>query len=300
MSRTMRAEPGRLRSVVLGGIVAIAAPASSVAAQDPGPVVTDRPDRTESAAVVTPGFVQVETGWTFTREREGSVEVTAHSLPETLVRVGVLPWLEGRVGIAGWQFTEAEAEDSPSVPTTSQSGFGDAFVGAKVRLVEGNGSRPAVALLGHLSLPVGEDPFGGERADPSVRATVAHELPAGLSLGWNVGVEWETVSDEFSLAEADGSAPASSSTRSDFSSTRSDVIYTVALGIPVAGPVGAFVEAFGALGVQEVRPDRHGLDGGLTLLLTESLQLDASAGFGLSDAADDLFLGAGLSFRLPR
>ena len=41
----------------------------------------------------------------------------------------------------------------------------------------------------------------------------------------------------------------------------------------------------------------HYLDGGLTFLLTDDLQLDWRAGFGLNDASDDFFTGVGFVFR---
>ena len=42
------------------------------------------------------------------------------------------------------------------------------------------------------------------------------------------------------------------------------------------------------------------VDGGLTLLLTDIVQLDISVGSGLWGSTDDVFVSAGLSFRLPR
>lgn len=42
--------------------VALLVPAT-LAGQDPGSLVTDRPDQTESAEAVPSGFVQLELGW---------------------------------------------------------------------------------------------------------------------------------------------------------------------------------------------------------------------------------------------
>lgn len=43
----------------------------------------------------------------------------------------------------------------------------------------------------------------------------------------------------------------------------------------------------------------NSFDGGFTYLLRDDLQVDASAGVGLSDDADDWFVGLGLSLRFP-
>jgi hypothetical protein len=51
-------------------------------------------------------------------------------------------------------------------------------------------------------------------------------------------------------------------------------------------------------GADEART-QHYLNGGFTYLVSDDIQLDLRAGFGLSDAADDFFAGPGLSIRFP-
>lgn len=53
-------------------------------------LVTDRPDQTESSAVVPPGYVQVETGWSLSRNQEGGIRTNTHAFPGTLFRIGAL------------------------------------------------------------------------------------------------------------------------------------------------------------------------------------------------------------------
>ncbi|HSL81608.1 MAG TPA: transporter, partial [Thermoanaerobaculia bacterium] len=69
--------------------------------------MTDRPDQTESAAVVEPGYVQVETGVLFSRHGDGPDEVEVVEGPGTLVRIGVGGRTELRLGWAGWVRQEA-------------------------------------------------------------------------------------------------------------------------------------------------------------------------------------------------
>jgi len=53
-------------------------------------LVTDRPDQTESSVVVSPGYVQIETGWSLSRHQEGGVHTNTHAFPGTLFRIGAL------------------------------------------------------------------------------------------------------------------------------------------------------------------------------------------------------------------
>jgi hypothetical protein len=80
----------------------------------------------------------------------------------------------------------------------------------------------------------------------------------------------------------------------------SEGIYTLVISGPLSPRLSAFAETFGAVPVGSERPGRVSLDGGFTYLLRENLQLDISGGVGLDADADDWFLGAGASVRVPR
>ena len=75
--------------------------------------------------------------------------------------------------------------------------------------------------------------------------------------------------------------------------------YTVALGMDVSNRWGAFVEVFGDLPVEVPGGAANSVDGGFTFLVRDNLQLDLSAGAGLTDGVPDRFLGLGLSVRIP-
>ncbi len=272
--------PLALGAAVVAGVV-LAAP--DLSAQDAPPLVTDRPDQTESTAVVSPGFAQLELGWTVSEASDGVEEVRAHTLPEALVRIGVLPRVELRVGLPSWSSVEAEVEDSE----LRMEGLGDASLGLKLGLVEGGGRAPSLALLGGTTIPTGEEGVGSERADPSFRLAASGDLGERLSLGVNVGVQWAT---ESVAGPADGPAV----------DTGADFLYTAALGIAMTDRVGLFLESFGFAGLEASRAARHSLDGGFTVLIAPNLQLDVRAGAGVDDDAEDWFLGAGFALRLPR
>lgn len=263
----------------------LSAMATAALAQGPGPLVTDRPDQTESASVVGVKYIQLELGWLLTEEAGADLRVRRHAVPGLLVRIGVLARrLEARLGFAGWMRTHNQpAADSGFV----RSGVGDLDVGLKVRLLDAVGARPDVALIGTLNLPTGDAAFSRLRADPTLLVAFASELSPVAGVGYNIGAEWSTGCDP---AVADACV---------------EVItvylpYTLAFGFAVGERVGVFLESFGALPVGDTEVARHSLDGGLTLRVRDNLQLDVSGGIGLNGAAEDWLVGAGVALRLPR
>ncbi len=54
------------------------------------PLITDRPDFTESTEAVPAGHLQLEAGYTFTFDREGTDRTRHHTAPELLFRIGLV------------------------------------------------------------------------------------------------------------------------------------------------------------------------------------------------------------------
>jgi len=225
-------------------------------------MVTDRPDATESSSVIQPGYIQAELGWLYTKGEEKS-----HEVPQTLLRIGVVDRVELRLGWAGYKNETSSG---------GADGVGDFEVGVKIFLAEEQGLRPEIALMGGVSVPSWDDDVASDEVDPGFRFAFSHTLSDTFSLGYNLGAEWAT---------EDGD-------------TLSSFIYTVAVGAGLSNRIGAYAEFFGDIGMS-ASGVVHSFDGGFTYLLRENLQLDAFAGVGLSDDADDWFAGTGLSFRFP-
>ncbi len=262
---------------ICGALVLATAPLAAARAQEQGPLVTDRPDQTESTATVALGFVQLELGWVMERDVEADVSSTVHAVPQALARVGVAAGLEARVGFGGW--IRQSVEDAPGSPAVS--GLGDLDLGAKYRLHGGAGLRPSVAVIGSVTLPTGEEGVGVERASPAVRLALASELGEHVGLGYNVGLEWDAQRDAAGRLE-----------------TLTDLVYTLALGIALGPRVGTFAEVFGSFALADAGSSAHLVDGGLTYLVSDAVQVDVSGGGGFAGDPVDWFLGAGLSLRL--
>lgn len=245
----------------------------AAASQEPGPsepepLVTDRPDFTESAETVARGRVQVEGGYTFT-EGDGGDE---HSFGEVLVRVGIAPRFELRLGIDSWIRLD------PAGPEPGADGFVDPSLGAKAVLRVDDDERlasPQLALLFGATLPLGSTELREPHAQPFAVLAASWGLTETVSLGANLGA---------ALASAGGEQ-------------YGELSASVAAGFGVTDKLGVFVELFGFLPEDDGGPSTSYLDAGITRLLSNDLQLDFRVGVGLDDDADDLFAGIGVAWR---
>ena len=237
------------------------------------PLVTDRPDVTESSSTVKPGSWQLETGITFSREEDFGPDVDVLQLFSTLARVGLTERLELRVGIDGWF-------DADAGPAGGDDGLGDTNVGIKWYLGEEKGQRPEMALIAGTTLPTGQDSFSSGKPDPFVIGAFSHTLSDDVSLGYNLGLAAESVELPFGGEE-----------------TETVALGSLAVGIGLNDRWSAFTEVFGTTTLSDGDGDPIGFDTGLTYLWNDDVQLDVFVGLGINDDAADGFLGFGLSFR---
>lgn len=249
-----------------------------VIAEEP-PLITDRPDQTESAYTVPRGLFQLEAGWGYGEGRDAMTEVAFQAFPQALFRIGLNAILELRIGVPG---IEIDRIDTITGSSTVR-GLVDATVGFKTVITEEKGALPRTAFLGTLLVPSGDDEFTSDRVDPSFRFVFSNTLSSRLSLGYNLGVVWLTEPDEQGKLD-----------------TLSLFDWTVALGIAATDRFGVFVEAFGLAPIDSDARTLTSLDAGLTYGLTPRLQLDGSISAGLSSDAPDWTVGLGISFRFPR
>ncbi len=246
-----------------------------MAKSDPGgPLIPDRPGFYCGSLPVPAGFFHVESGFSYQWFREAGFHADSLSTP-VVVRVGVFDHFEVRFGTPG--FVRVSAGDA--FFGTAENGLGGAAVGLKWQFMEPaeNGWGPSMALLFSLNLPVGSDFAKPSRAEPGFVWAADWSLPDSFSLSTNLGV----------------SAPYDGALEKRFA----DVFFAAALGRGVGPNTGLFIEIAGQ------RPEEgHGeaevyLDGGVTHLVNEDLQLDLSVTRGLTNDSADWAVGAGVSLR---
>lgn len=234
------------------------------------PLVTDRPDFTESTLAVPLGRVQLEAGLTFTRDGAGGGEhAQSITAPEALLRLGLADGFELRLGAPSYAYADDGTDDA--------DGFTDSSIGFKLELAGQEGARPSMAVLASLSLPTGADEFTSDEVDPAVVFAWAYDLgESGWSVAGNAGAS--------SLEDGAGDR------FEEFSAS-------LAVGAPITNELSAYAEYYGFYRNGAGAGPEHYVNGGLTYLLNNNTQLDARVGFSLNGRADDLFAGAGVSFR---
>lgn len=238
------------------------------------PLESDRPDFTESSATVGYGRFQVESGYTYTHDRLGSITRETHDLPELLLRYGVAERLELRLAWEGWIFDHQS--DGANRRVVGENGSTDLECGLKYALTKQDKWLPQSALILAITAPIGSPAFSSQQVDAEVNFCYSWEFTKRLSLNCSTGHRWTgQPGDHFSLLFQSASV--------EYELTKRLHVYS---------------EWF-ALFPGDSLDDRpqHFYDGGCTYLLTPNVQLDWRAGLGLNDAAGGFFTGCGLVIR---
>lgn len=249
-------------------LVLLAVSACATAHVKPGPIITDRPDFTESTETVPAGMVQVEGGYTLAAGGADRV----HSIGELLVRVGVGSRSELRFDASSYTIASSDGETT--------RGFEDLGIGAKVKLVEEaehpGSVRPALSLLLGTSLPTGARAYRERTLQPEIKLAAGWGLSERLSLGANLNHAW--------LSEGGrrfGQQSASAS-----------------FGYSLSEKVGSYFEGFAFSPESPSGPTAKYVNGGLTYQVHDGLQLDARGGARVGAASQDYFVGVGLAWRV--
>lgn len=267
----------RVLALLIVTLCAIASPACAQDGRGAAPwleseIETDRDSFTPATTVVDPGRTIVESSYTFADNRH---TVETHSLPELVARVGVLPWLELRVGWnwevggAGGAFSDVEFGDE-DLGTGAES---DVEFGLKAQTTRQADWIPESAVLIE-----GFTPTYGPANDT--------DLTLGYVFGWTLpnGWKWD------------------SAMRMGTGSEHDDRFSTWAPSSVVKIPLGerwnVHFEYFGLCTEDKaVDSSRHFVSSGFHLLLTENLEIGTRFGFGINGQSSRFFNNVGLGWR---
>ena len=242
----------------------------AVPADPDSAMATDRPDVTEASSTVGAGVLQIETGYTYVRDRSDGDLSQSHSFPETLFRYGTpIDWLELRF---------AANASQEILLTGSSTGIEDIYVGAKLGLTLQDGAFPEMALVPQMTIPTGASGFTSNKVLPG--------------LNWLYG--WD-LNDQISTA---GSSQFNFAVDEESNRDYTEWIQTWTVGYSLHDQVGAYTEWFAHFphGSDSARTE-HYANCGLTFAATADIQFDVRTGMGLNDAAADWFTGIGMAIR---
>ena len=229
-------------------------------AQQLEPITADRPDQTESPFTVPKRYIQAEIGCSYENTRSHSSSIL---IPTTLIKYGLTNRLELRL------ITELEQAKDVSKTYT---GINPVKIGFKTTLIDEKGWIPTIAFLGHLYLaPVASKQNQLDFYAPAFRLSFEHTLSSKISLGYNMGAEW----DGFTADPV--------------------FLYTLTTGYAISEKLGSFIELYGFMPQHDISD--HHIDGGLTYLLNNNMMLDVSGGASIDSHSHSYFLSLGFSFR---
>ena len=235
--------------------------AQTFVAQINEPIQADRPDQTETPAIVPKGMFQVETGFTFQKNDEIS---KTNTLPPALWKYGVNENFELRL------ITEFISE---KIDENTQEGLAPIFIGFKVKLAEEKGIVPKTSFIAHIGIPnAASEKYKTEFYAPEFRFVMQHTLSNKFSLSYNLGAEWDGFSAEPTF------------------------IYTLTSGYSITKKLGSYIELFGFS--PQNQKTNHNFDGGITYLINDNFMLDLSSGFGITKNAPKNYFALGFSFRI--
>lgn len=264
-ARWAPAIPALLATLALAApaVAETVAPGDAVPADSAATIETIEPDRpgfTIGPTVVAPGVVELEGGISY---RSAGVEGD-YRLPELLIRFGAIRRVEVRVGVPDYQRVDISGNTNHRLGTAS---LGFKLQGGP------EGSPNGVALVSALTLPV--DPEDERRIAPDVAVAWKTDLPDLESFGGTLGYAWRSGA---------GRGP--------------DLLNgSLAVTRPINDKIGTFIEW------QFELPRGRGWGGtqffrhGYTWPLPGRLQMDAHGALGLTLAAPDFEVGAGISIQ---
>lgn len=246
-----------LSAVLLSGI------AESQETGSVPPIVTDRPDVTESSIVVPAASFQLENGITWTDDHG----VGAVDAAETLVRYGLSARTELRLVTPNYSanFTQLNAP----------SGFGDLAIGMKQQIGP-LWKTFELSVIAALSLPTGANRISSHGFDPFIKFPWSREFGSGWSIGGMQSLFWNTLNG------------------------KRDLVWepTFMAEKEITEPWSVFVEYAGDFA--QIGGSKQMAHFGTAYRITPRQQIDAHFGFGVSPAAPSHFFAVGYSIRIDR
>lgn len=240
----------------------------------PGPeIVTDRPTVTPAPFVVPPNYIQAENGLALRKEHSGG----SFNVPQTLVRLGVLPRVELRLTVPNYFLIKGGQNDL--------SGVNDMSVGTKVQL----GPLPGkidFAVIPGFTIPTGSTSLSTNAVDPFIQFTASRKLSENWTIGSAHSIFMQT---EASETQTQG-----------ISTARKNVIYQpTCVFFRKLGPrADLFAEYAGNFAMAKLSDQI--IDSGAVYRFRRNQQIGIRAGVGLTRASPTAFVEFGYSFLLGK
>ena len=234
-------------------------------AQKEAEFTADRPGASTGPAVVGHKVIQLEQGVQY--DGDGGAGIFTFS--NTLLRYGLFPNMELRLSGDGFICQNTNGGVEQWFPA-----FSGLSVGTKIKCFDGVGAIPAVSVLADFSIPnTATKGYEVDNLTPSLYLLFENPVNDWLSIGYNVGAEW------------DGTLP----TPTTFAA--------LCLGFSATDNLGCFVESynyFNKLG------SAYCMDFGLNWQVSRKVQLDIAANIDLTNPSQCWAISCGVTWQINR
>ena len=222
----------------------------------------DRPGATTGTGIVAKGRLQWETGAAYERDRTAEPAEHNYTLNTSLWRLGLSERIELRVQTDVFLTHRSQSDNTC---------WGSLGVGTKMRIFEGHGLLPTMALLGNVSVPCGKKYETAHRDFGfQLHALFENTISKRWGLGYEVGLD-----------------------RSDDGSGCSMFLGTC-LSFQATDRLGLFAEQYNSFGDDS----SSWLATGMSYQLAQRLQLDASADLNLNHPSRLFIISFGVAWQI--
>lgn len=259
--------------ILLAGLSAVlAGPAE---ADDKSPICADRPGKATSACTVPQGHWQLESAladWTL-QKTDGERD-TSLVIGETTIKYGLTGASDIEVDVTPWQ----RASSSFGALHSSVSGIGDVRVIYKQRLSASDAPVQIIAMP-FIKVPTANHALGNGKWEGGLLFPASYSIPKSpLSIGVTPEIDW--------VADGDGQGH------------HLAMVQVASLDLAASSKLNIAAEIWGAWDWDPAGTTRQAsADASAAYLLSNDVQLDAGANFGLNQATPDVELYGGVSVR---
>ena len=256
-------------------LIAMGLVVSGAQAADVGAICAARPGKSTPACTVPVGHFQIETGladWSL--QTDGGERNTSLAIGETAFKYGLTDRSDIEVDVTPWQRSTSRVAGVHD----SASGSGDVAVGYKHRLT-GDDAPVQVALLPTVKVPTARHSLGNGKWEAGLLVPIGFSIARSpLSIGLTPELDW--------AADGDGHGH------------HAAMAQVVSLGLAASDRLSLSAELWGQWDWDPAGTgNQTSADGSVAYLVSDSLQLDAGANFGLNWQTPDVELYTGVSAR---
>ena len=235
----------------------------AVSAQEQAEFTADRPGASTGPAVVGRNVVQLEQGIQY----DGDGGAGQFTFSNTLLRYGLFESMELRLGGDAFIYRSEETN-------RSKAAFSGLSIGTKIKCFEGKGAIPAVSVLADLAIPsTASQGFSTDHLAPTLYLLFENPVNDWLSIGYNVGAEW------------DGSVAVPTT------------FAAVCLGFSLSDNLGCFAESYNYFNRWG---NTYAVDFGFNYMVARRVQLDIAANLDLLHAKNAWAVSFGVAWQINR